>query len=190
MICTGALVLRQDICQERAWRRMEEGSRGGEREGSCLGSPTASGPSWACSGARSLSHFTAQWGLQTWHCYEPRGQPSPPHLLPCPLSLPSFNPSPCLSPLHLPGASLPSRAGQQSRHRALLCRHSHLTQCGTTWLITNPILGALRVGRGCSVLLSHFIRAITGHFGFCLRVNVLSDTLDSLRAGRGDSRGS
>lgn len=121
-----------------AWRRMEEGAM---RGGSCSGSPTASGPSRACSGARCLSHFTAQWGLQTWHCYEPRGHP-----LPCCFSLLSFNPFPCFSqhpsvsfspafsppsllftppPLSLPGASLPSRTGQQTRHRALLCRHSH-----------------------------------------------------------------
>lgn len=118
---------------------------------------------------------------------------TPPHTLL--LSLPSLNPFPCFSqspfhpfslpplcfysPLSLPGATLPSRAGQQTRHRTLLCRQSHLTQCGTTWLITNPILGALCVGRVCSVLLSHFIRAITGHFPFCLRVNVLSDTLNN-----------
>lgn len=96
---------------------------------------------------------------------------------------PSFSPNPlCFSPplsLSLSRASLPSRAGQQTRHRALLCRHSHLTQCGTTRLITNPILGALCVGRVDSVFLSHFIRAITGHFLFCLRVNVLSDTLNT-----------
>lgn len=70
LICTRALVSRQDICQEQlggGWRR----------GGSCSGSPIASGPSWACSGARSLSHFTAQWGCQTWHCYEPWGHPLP-----------------------------------------------------------------------------------------------------------------
>lgn len=79
-------------------------------------------------------------------------------------------------PFSFPGASLPSRAGQQTRHRALQSRHSHLTQCGTTWLISNPILGALCVSRVGSVLLSHFIKAITSHYLFCLRVNVLSDT--------------
>lgn len=92
--------------------------------------------------------------------------------------------------LSFPGASLPSRVGQKSRRRALLSRHSHLTQCGTTWLITNPISGALCASKGCSVLLSHFIRAITGHFIFCLRPNVLSDTLNTSGAVRGDSRGS
>lgn len=84
-----------------------------------------------------------------------------------------------LTPPSLPGAPLPSRMGQQTRHRALLCLHSHLTQCGTTWLITNPILGPLCGGRVGSVHLSHFIRAITGHFLFCLQVNVLSDTLNT-----------
>lgn len=122
--------------------------RGAERRGSYPGSPTASGPSWACSGARCLSHFAAQWGPQTWHCYEPWGRP-----LPCfPLSLPlapsfplfvsrffSARLSLFLPPL--PGASPPSRVGQRTGHRALLCRHSHLTRCGTTWLITNPIWG-------------------------------------------------
>ncbi len=168
------------------------------RGGSCLGSPTASGPSWACSGALSPSHFTAQWDLQIWHCYEPQGHP-----LLCRFSLLSLSPFCCQSsswslslstlsflPPLLPGASLPSRAGQQTRHRGLLCRHSHLTQCRTTWLITNPILEALCVSRVGSVLLSHFIRAITGHFLSCLRVNVLSDTLNTLRAGRRNSRGS
>lgn len=137
----------------------------------------------------------------------------PPSHLTALLSFPSFSPFPiCLLSLSLslslslaqpispltppppllsfPGASLPSRVGQKSRRRALLSRHSHLTQCGTTWLITNPISGALCASKGCSVLLSHFIRAITGHFIFCLRPNVLSDTLNTSGAVRGDSRGS
>lgn len=162
------------------------------------------------SGARSLSHFTAQWGLQTWHHYVPRGYPPPTllHFSPFPpsvlslfvsypslsLSLSLAQPISPLTPppplLSFPGASLPSRVGQQSRRQALLSRHSHLTQCGTTWLITNPISGALCASKGCSVLLSHFIRAITGHFIFCLRPNVLSDTLNTSGAVRGDSRGS
>lgn len=75
-----------------------------------------------------------------------------------------------------PGASLLSRAGEQTGHRELLSRRRHLIQCGTTWLITNPILGPLCVSRVGSVLLSHFIKAITSHFLFCLLVNVLSDT--------------
>lgn len=174
LICTPALVSRQDICQEQlggGWRR----------GGSCSGSPTASGSSWACSGARSLSHFTALWGFQTWHCYEPWGHP-----LPC--CSPFFRSVHCFpqrSSLHLTlflclisprtppsllGAPLLSRMGQQTRHRALLCRHSHLTECGTTWLITNPILGSLCASRVGSVFLSHFIRAITGHFLFVCRL--------------------
>lgn len=79
-------------------------------------------------------------------------------------------------PSSFPGAPLLSRAGEQTGHRELLSRHSHLIQCGTTWLITNPILGPLCVSRVGSVLLSHFIKAITSHFLFCLPVNVLSDT--------------
>lgn len=43
---------------------------GAARGESCPGSPTASGPHSACSGAQSHSHFIAQWGLQTrqWGC--------------------------------------------------------------------------------------------------------------------------
>lgn len=78
---------------------------------------------------------------------------------------PAFSLQP-LTPLSLPGAPLPSRACRQTRHRAVPCRRSHLTQCGTTWLITNPIVGAPCVSRVVSVLLSHFIRVITGHFPF------------------------
>lgn len=167
MICTGALVSRQDICQEQlggGWRR------GAARGGSCSGSPTASGLSWACSGARSLSHFTAQWGLQTWHCYEPRGHPPPPPTLllsllsvqsPVSLTVSSSTSHPLSLSIFLGHPFPAGRASSRLWHRALLCRHSHLTQCGTTWLITNPILGALCVGRVGSVLLSHFIR---GHY--------------------------
>lgn len=133
----------------------------------------------------------------------------PPSHLTALLSFPSFSPFPvCLlslslslslwlnlflhSPLLLPSSLFlghPFPAGW-ARRVALLSRHSHLTQCGTTWLITNPISGALCASKGCSVLLSHFIRAITGHFIFCLRPNVLSDTLNTSGAVRGDSRGS
>lgn len=205
LICTSALVLWQDICQERlgggGWKRGEG------RGGSCSGSPIASGPSWVSQvhGAFLISLHSGASRHGTTMC--PGDTPLPPYctsllsllqsfpcLSPIPLSLSFAQPFSPLTPppplLSFPGASLPSRVGQKGRRRALLSRHSHLTQCGTTWLITNPISGALCASKGCSVLLSHFIRAITGHFIFCLQPNVLSDTLNTSGAVRGDSRGS
>lgn len=192
MICTGALVSWQDICQEWLGGGWE---RGEGRGGSCSGSPIASGPSWVSQvhGAFLISLHSGASRHGTAMC------PGDTPYLTALLSFSFLQSFPCLPPPPstssstlppFPGASLPSRVGQKSRHRALLCRHSYLTQCGTTWLITNPILGALCASKGCSVLLSHFIRAITGHLIFHLRPNVLSDTLNTSGAVRGDSRGS
>lgn len=208
LICTSALVLWQDICQERlgggGWKRGEG------RGGSCSGSPIASGPSWVSQvhGAFLISLHSGASRHGTTMCPGDTPAPTLLHFSPFPPSVLSLfvsylslsrslsfaQPISPLTPppplLSFPGASLPSRVGQKSRRRALLSRHSHLTQCGTTWLITNPISGALCASKGCSVLLSHFIRAITGHFIFCLQPNVLSDTLNTSGAVRGDSRGS
>lgn len=162
----------------------EDGAARGE---SCSGSPTASGPARLAqvhrailislhSGASRHSgvmhpgdhphhHLAASPFIRSGFSQVPLTVPlslsaclllssSSPHLpLPCPP--PSF-----------PGAPLLSRVGEQTGHRELLSRHSHLIQCGTTWLITNPILGPLCVSRVDSVLLSHFIKAITSHFPF------------------------
>lgn len=58
-----------------AWRRMEEGAESG---GSCSGSPTASGPSWALLRCTEPFSFHRTVGPpQTWRCYEPWGRPLP-----------------------------------------------------------------------------------------------------------------
>lgn len=162
------------------WRRMERRARGE----SCSGSPTASGPARLAQVHTAILislHSGASRHSGVKHPGDPPPIPTTTLLLPLssfsqvsltvPLSLPVFFfllhllICPCPPP-SFPGAPLLSRAGEQTGHRELLSRHSHLIQCGTTWLITNPILGPLCVSRVDSVLLSHFIKAITSHFLF------------------------
>lgn len=154
------------------WRRM---ARRGE---SCSGSPTASGPARLAQVHRAILislHSGASRHSGVMHPGDhPQHHHLHHHLAASPFIRSSFSqvyltvpvslPAPPLA--SFPGAPLLSRAGEQTGHRELLSRHSHLIQCGTTWLITNPILGPLCVSRVDSVLLSHFIKAITSHFPF------------------------
>lgn len=79
-------------------------------------------------------------------------------------ALPSFVQScPCFpvlprTSLSSPGHPFPAGWDKKTKHRGFFCHQSHWTQCRTTWLIANPILRTLCVGKGFSVLLSHFIR--------------------------------
>lgn len=139
MICAGALVSRQDICQEQHGGGLEGGGGGVQGTGRIL---------------LRLSHrlrpllgllrctepfsFQCTVGPPDRQCSEPRGPPHPPHTLL--LSLLPLNPFPCFSkclsvsvspsfsPISRPGAPPPSRAVQQTRHQTLLSRRSHLTQ--------------------------------------------------------------
>lgn len=96
LICTSALVLWQDICQERlgggGWKR-EEG-----RGGSCSGSPIAPGPSWVSQvhGAFLISLHSGASRHDTTMC--PGDTPLPPYCTSLLSLLQSF---PYLSPIPL-----------------------------------------------------------------------------------------